>query len=87
MLQRVGRGNKGTQLVQQALPCRGQTHTAFAAQKQIDAQLVLQGIHHLREPRLGIAQLSRGGCQTARLRRREKGVNFLAFHVNYFTFL
>ena len=86
-LQRVGGGDIALHPDKQALARAGELHAALAADQQIDPQLALQRIHHLRQPRLGIAELRRRGRQTTGFYCCEKGFDLFAFHVNYFTFL
>ena len=80
-------GKMCTDIRQQTPPGGGEPHTAFAADQKADAQLIFQRVHHVRHPGLGVAQLRGGGGQAALVYGGEKGAEFLAVHVNYFTSL
>ena len=83
---RMARGDEGAHGLEQALPRVGETHAVLAAHEHAQPQLVFHRIHHLRQPRLGVAQLRRRRGQTARLRRREQGFDLFAFHMTRILF-
>ena len=61
---------------------------AFASHKKPQPRLILQGIHHMRKARLGIAQLIRRSGKAALFQRQQQGPCFLSIHnVKYFTLL
>ena len=86
-LQPVRRLHKGADVRQQAPPGGGEPHTAFAADQQTDTQFIFQRVHHVRQTRLSIAQLRRGGGKAALVYGGQKCPEFFAVHVNYFTSL
>ena len=80
LLQRIGRIQKSLHLGLQSLTGGGEADTVFAADQEIETELLLQRVHHVREARLRISELRCRGGQASLFHRQQQGVYFLAVH-------
>ena len=63
-----------------ALPRRGQPHPAPAPQQHRKSDVPLQAVHHVGQPRLGVAQLLRRPGEAAILHGRRQSLQFFRIH-------